>query len=58
MHRYVFTIPINVTTFNWTFFPDCNLVWLQTQWEYAHALSAIIGCAAFVLLVLNLVWAK
>jgi hypothetical protein len=53
-----FTIPINITTFDWTFFPDSNWSWLRTQWEYAHALSAIIGAISFVLLLLNLVWAK
>ena len=53
-----FTLPINITTFNWTFFPDSKWVWLRTQWEYAHALSAIIGGISFVLLLLDLVWAK
>jgi len=53
-----FTLPINIATFNWTFFPDSNWVWLRTQWEYAHALSAIIGGISFVLLLLDLVWAK
>ena len=53
-----FTLPINITTFNWTFFPDSKWVWLRTQWEYAHALSAIIGGISFVLVFLDLVWAK
>ena len=53
-----FTLPINITTFNWTFFPDGNWAWLRTQWEYAHALSAIIGGISFILLLLDLVWAK
>lgn len=53
-----FTIPINITTFNWTYLPDSNWPWLRTQWEYAHALSAIIGGISFVLLFLDLVWAK
>lgn len=54
----VFTLPINIATFNWTFFPDSKWVWLRTQWEYAHALSAIIGGISFVLLLLDLIWAK
>lgn len=29
-----FTLPINHTTFNWTFFPDSNWSWLRTEWEY------------------------
>ena len=53
-----FTLPINITTFNWTFFPDDNWAWLRIEWEYAHALSAIIGGISFVLLLLDLVWAK
>jgi hypothetical protein len=53
-----FTIPINITTFHWTFFPDSNWSWLRMQWEYAHALSAIIGGISFVLLLMDLVWAK
>src|ERR1700722_13293510 len=44
-----FTLPINITTFNWTFFPDDNWAWLRIEWEYAHALSAIIGGISFVL---------
>jgi hypothetical protein len=53
-----FTLPINVATFNWTYFPDSNWAWLRTEWEYASALSAIIGGISFVLLLLDLVWAK
>ena len=53
-----FTLPINLTTFRWTFFPDSNWSWLRTEWEYSGALSAIIGGISFVLLVLDLVWAK
>jgi preprotein translocase subunit SecE len=53
-----FTLPINITTFNWTFFPDSNWAWLRIEWEYAGALSTIIGGISFVLLLLDLVWAK
>jgi hypothetical protein len=53
-----FTLPINITTFNWTFFPDSNWAWLRIEWEYASALSAIIGGICFVLLLFDLVWAK
>ncbi len=55
---YVLTIPISIATFNWTFFPDSNWSWLRTQWEYTHAMSAIIGAISFLLLLLDLVWAK
>ena len=54
----VFTLPINLTTFNWTFFPDSNWAWLRIEWEYANAVSAVIGALSFVLLLLDLVWAK
>jgi hypothetical protein len=53
-----FTLPINVTTFNWTFLPDSNWSWLRTEWEYSRGLSAIVGGISFVLVVLDLVWAK
>ena len=53
-----FTIPINITTFNWTFFPDSNWAWLRTEWEYSRGLSAIVGGIAFVLLLLDLFCAK
>jgi hypothetical protein len=53
-----FTLPININTFDWTFFPDSNWAWLRIEWEYAGALSAIFGGISFVLLLLDLVWAK
>jgi hypothetical protein len=53
-----FTLPINITTFHWTFFPDSNWAWLRIEWEYASALSAIIAAISFILLLLDLVWAK
>ena len=53
-----FTLPINITTFHWTFFPDNNWAWLRIEWEYAHALSAIIGGISFILVFLDLIWAK
>jgi hypothetical protein len=49
-----FTLPINITTFNWTFFPDSNWAWLRIEWEYAGALSAIIAGISFVLLIVDL----
>jgi hypothetical protein len=55
---FAFTLPINITTFNWTFFPDSNWAWLRIEWEYAHGLSAIIGGISFVLLLMDLVYAK
>jgi hypothetical protein len=55
---FTFTLPINITTFHWTFFPDTNWGWLRTQWEYAHAVSAIIGTISFVLVLLDLISAK
>jgi hypothetical protein len=53
-----FTLPINITTFHWTFFPDSTWGWLRIEWEYTNALSAIIAGICFVLMLLDLVWAK
>jgi hypothetical protein len=53
-----FTLPISITTVHWTYFPDRDWAWLRIKWEYAHALSAIIWGISFVLLLLDLVWAK
>ena len=53
-----FTLPINITTFHWTFFPDNNWAWLRIEWEYANAVSAIIGGISFVLVLLDIVWAN
>jgi hypothetical protein len=53
-----FTLPINIETFHWTFFPDSNWAWLRIEWEYANALSAIIAGICFLLLLLDLAWAK
>ena len=55
---FAFTLPINIATFNWTFFPDSNWAWLRIEWEYARAVSTFIGGICFVLLFLDLVWAK
>ena len=55
---FAFTLPINITTFNWTFFPDTNWAWLRIQWEYSRAVSTIFGGISFVLLIFDLVWAK
>ena len=53
-----FTLPINITTFHWTFFPDPNWAWLRVQWEYSRGLSAIFLGISFALLFLDLIWAK
>lgn len=55
---FAFTLPINITTFNWTFFPDSTWGWLRIEWEYARAISTIFGGISFVLLLLDLVYAK
>jgi hypothetical protein len=41
-----FTYPANVATQNWTVAP-ADWVTLRRQWEYSHAVNAMVNCAAF-----------
>ncbi|HEU4378751.1 MAG TPA: hypothetical protein VFR73_09270 [Hyphomicrobiaceae bacterium] len=45
---YFFTYPVNVTTQNWTLMPD-NWEALRVQWEYSHAVNAVVTFLAFCL---------
>lgn len=49
---WLFTYPANAATNNWTAMPDNFDGWRQ-QWEYSHAINAILTFAAFVLLALS-----
>lgn len=42
---WVFTQPANRATRNWTVLPD-NWTQLRTQWEYSHAVSAVLNLIA------------
>lgn len=49
---WVFTYPANAITANWTVIPANFEGWRQ-QWEYSHAVSAILMLLAFILLALS-----
>jgi hypothetical protein len=44
---WTFTFPANEQTANWTILPD-NWAALRRQWEYSHAVSAILDLAALI----------
>lgn len=44
---WAYTQPMNVVTQNWTV-PPPNLAAARTQWEYSHALNAILTFLAFL----------
>jgi hypothetical protein len=46
---FAFTFPANQATANWTVIPD-NWSTLRRQWEYAHAVEAVLYFAALLLL--------
>jgi hypothetical protein len=48
---FTWTYPANVATSNWTLVP-ADWESLRRQWEYAHAVNALITFAAFCALVL------
>ncbi len=48
---WIFTYPANAATNNWTVMPENFEFWRQ-QWEYSHAISALLTLVAFVLLAL------
>jgi hypothetical protein len=49
---WTFTYPANVATQNWTMLPE-NWMTLRTQWEYSHAVSAILNLLALVALLID-----
>jgi hypothetical protein len=44
---FIWTQPANAATANWTVVPD-NWQALRTQWEYSHAVNAVLTFFAFV----------
>jgi hypothetical protein len=50
---FVWTHPANVATNNWTVVP-ANWEELRTQWEYAHAVNAVVTFLALCALVLSI----
>lgn len=54
---FAWTYPANVATNNWTITPT-NWSELRRQWEYSHAVNAVLMFAAFCSLVLSTLSAK
>jgi hypothetical protein len=50
---WIFTYPANVATRNWTTAP-ANWQALRVQWEYSHAVGAILTLAALAALIVSL----
>jgi MFS family permease len=49
---WIWTYPMNVATNNWTTIPE-NWEALRRQWEYAHAVNAVLTFVAIVALALS-----
>lgn len=49
---WVFTYPANQQTNNWTILP-VNWIELRKQWEYSHAMSAVLDLMALIALILS-----
>lgn len=49
---WLFTYPANAATNNWTVSPEGLEGWRQ-QWEYSHAINAVLTLVAFILLALS-----
>ncbi len=54
---FAFTYPDNVATDHWTQMP-ANWSSLRRQWEYSHAVNALLAFAAFCFATLSVVLAK
>jgi len=50
---WIFTYPINVATDNWTVAPDAFET-ARRQWEYSHAVNAVLTFVAFVAITLSM----
>ena len=49
---WMFTYPINVATDNWTVAPE-TFEAARRQWEYSHAVNAVLTFVAFVAIILS-----
>ena len=47
---WAFTYPMNVASNNWTVTPE-NFEVARRQWEYSHAVNAVITFIAFVAII-------
>jgi hypothetical protein len=48
---FTFTFPANQATVNWTKLPE-NWADLRREWEYSHAVRALLNLAGFMLLMI------
>jgi hypothetical protein len=49
---WTFTYPMNVASTNWTVMPQ-DFEAARRQWEYSHAVNAVLTFAAFVAIALS-----
>ena len=49
---WMFTYPMNVATNNWTTTPE-NFEVVRRQWEYSHAVNAVLTVVAFVAIIMS-----
>lgn len=54
---FAFTYPMNVATANWTVTP-LDFEHARRQWEYSHALNAVLMLAAFAALTLSVLTSR
>jgi hypothetical protein len=54
---FTFTYPANIATNNWADLPE-NWTQLRQQWEYSHAVNAVLELAAYILLLLAVLKAR
>src|SRR5262245_58116596 len=54
---WTFTFPMNVAAHNWTVMP-ANFEAARRQWEYSHAVNAVLTFAAFVAITLSALAAR
>jgi hypothetical protein len=54
---FIWTYPANQTTNNWTMIPN-DWEQLRRQWEYSHAVNAVVTFAAFCSVALSSLMAK
>jgi hypothetical protein len=50
---WIFTYPANKQTNNWTMLP-ANWFELRKQWEYSHAISAVLDMIALITLIISI----
>ena len=54
---FIFTYPANIATNNWAVLP-LNWTQLRQQWEYSHAVNAVLEMIAYILLLFAMLKVK